>query len=86
MRRPLENGGARRAWYLYEILTGRTLDIEDAPIAAAVDLLDPEGYFTGKPKLSTRHRVRDNLLGTGQFCPMIRRTPALTEFVQALSG
>ena len=73
---------ARRAWYLYEILTGRTLDIEDAPIAAAVDLLDPEAYFTGKPKLSTRHRVRDNLLGTGQFCPMIRRTPALTEFVR----
>jgi len=72
---------ARRAWYLYEILTGRTLDIEDAPIAAAVDLLDPEAYFTGKPKLSTRHRVRNNLLGTGQFCPMIRRTPALTEFV-----
>jgi hypothetical protein len=73
---------ARRAWYLYEILTGQTLDIEDAPIAAAVDLLDPEAYFTGKPKLSTRHRVRDNLLGTGQFCPMIRRTPALTEFVR----
>jgi hypothetical protein len=72
---------ARRAWYLYEILTGRTLDIEDAPMAAAVDLLDTEGYFTGRPKLSTRHRVRDNLLGTGQFCPMIRRTPALTEFV-----
>jgi hypothetical protein len=72
---------ARRAWYLYEILTGRTLDIEDAPIAAAVDLLDPEAYFTGKPKLSTRHRVRDNLMGTGQFCPMIRRTSALTEFV-----
>jgi hypothetical protein len=73
---------ARRAWYLYEILTGRTLDIEDAPIAAAVDLLDPEAYFTGKPKLSARHRVRNNLLGTGQFCPMIRRTSALTEFVR----
>jgi len=71
---------ARRAWYLYEILTGRTLDVEDAPNVAAVDLLDTEAYFTGKPKLSTRHRVRDNLLGTGQFCPMIRRTPALTEF------
>lgn len=31
----------RRAWYLYEILTGRTLDVEDAPRAVAVDLLDP---------------------------------------------
>src|SRR6202158_3131385 len=72
---------ARRAWYLYEILTGRTLDLDDAPSAAAIDLLDPEGYFTGKPRLSKRHRVRDNLLGTGRFCPFIRRTKALTEFL-----
>src|SRR5215469_9785192 len=32
---------ARRAWYLYEILTGRALNLEDAPKAEAVDLLDP---------------------------------------------
>ena len=72
---------ARRAWYLYEILTGRTLDVDDAPTVAAVDLLDPEAYFTGKPRLSKRHRVRDNLLGTGRFCPVIRRTRTLTEFL-----
>ena len=72
---------ARRAWYLHEILTGRTLDVEDAPNAAAIDLLDSEAYFTGKARLSKRHRVRDNLLGTGRFCPVIRRTKALTEFV-----
>jgi hypothetical protein len=57
-------GHVRRTWYLYEALTGRTLDVIDAPRAAAVDLLDPEAYFTGKPRLSKRHRVRDNLLGT----------------------
>ena len=73
---------ARRAWYLYEILTGRTLDVDDAPGAAAIDLLDPDAYFTGKPRLSKRHRVRDNLLGTGRFCPVIRRTKALTEFLE----
>ena len=72
---------ARRAWYLYEILTGRTLDVEDAPRVAAVDLLDSKAYFTGQPRLSRRHRVRDNLLGTGRFCPMIRRTQTLTELV-----
>ena len=73
---------ARRAWYLYEILTGRTLDVEDAPGAAAIDVLDSEAYFTGKPRLSKRHRVRDNLLGTGRFCPVIRRTKALAEFLE----
>ena len=72
---------ARRAWYLYETLTGRALDVEDAPSAAAIDVLDPKLYFTGKPRLSKRHRVRDNLLGTGRFCPIIRRTKALTEFL-----
>jgi hypothetical protein len=72
---------ARRAWYLYEVLTGRTLDVDDAPAAAAIDLLDPKTYFTGKPRLSKRHRVRDNLLGTGRFCPVIRRTKTLTEFI-----
>ena len=72
---------ARRAWYLYEILTRRTLDVDDAPTVAAVDLLDPEAYFTGKPRLSKRHRVRDNLLATGRFCPVIRRTKTLTQFL-----
>ncbi len=71
----------RRAWYLYEALTGRTLDADDAPRSAAVDLLDPKAYFTGKPRLSKRHRVRDNLLGTGRFSPVIRRTPALEQIL-----
>lgn len=72
---------ARRAWYLYETFTGRTLDIDDAPNAAAIDLLDAEAYFTSKPRLSKRHRVRDNLLGTARFCPIIRRTKSLTDFI-----
>jgi len=71
----------RRAWYLYELLTGRTLDVEDAPRVAAIDLLDPKDYFTGKPRPSRRHRVRDNLLGTARFCPVIRRTRNLEDAI-----
>jgi hypothetical protein len=82
MVRAAPSGGAsRRAWYLYEHLTERTLAVDDAPAAAAVDILDPDRYFTGAPRLSRRHRVRDNLLGTARFCPVIRRTPSLTEFI-----
>lgn len=73
---------ARRAWYLYEILTGRTLDVDDAPTAPAIDLLDTKKHFTGKPRLSKRHRVRDNLLGNGRFCPIIRRTTTLEDFLR----
>jgi hypothetical protein len=71
----------RRVWFFYELLTGRRLDLEDAGNVAAVDALDPEGYFTAPPRLSPRHRVRDNLLGTAQFCPVIRKTQALQRYV-----
>jgi Fic family protein len=73
----------RRVWFLYEMLTGATLDVAESPAIAAVDLLDPKAYFTGKPKVSKRHRVRDNLLGTKDFIPIIRRTPALVGFTES---
>src|SRR6266481_5051724 len=73
----------RRAWFLYELLTGRTLKkVPDAENVTAIDLLDSEAYFTGKPRLSRRHRVRDNLLGTGTYSPVIRRTERLNNFTQ----
>lgn len=71
---------SRRAWYFYELLSGQGLDLPDAPNTAAIDLIDPAEYFTGKPHLSKRHRVRDNLLGNAGFCPIIRRTQKLSEF------
>ena len=70
----------RRAWFLYEFLTGRMLDIEDAAEAGFTDLLDNRVYFTGAPVPSRRHKVRDNLLGNKDFCPIIRRTKTLTDF------
>jgi hypothetical protein len=72
---------SRRIWFLYEWLTGKTLDLPDLPLFTAIDVLDPKTYFTAKPRLSRRHRVRDNLLGTPGFCPVIRRTGTLTDFV-----
>ena len=71
----------RIVWFLYEWLLGKTLDIPDAPKMTAVDVLDRSAYFTGKPRISSRHRVRDNLLGTPRFCPILRRTPSLTAMI-----
>lgn len=70
----------RRAWFFYELLTGQTLDVEDASNITAVNALDAKTYFTGKAKLSRRHKVRDNLLGSGDWCPVIRRTKQLEAF------
>ncbi len=76
----------RRAWFLYEFMTGRTLDIEDAPEVAFTDLLDTRQYFTAAPTPSRRHKVRDNLLGNRDFCPVIRKTQTLAEFVARALG
>jgi len=68
----------RRLWFLHEWLTGRTLDVPDAPQKKAVPIVDPErqlALHTGE--LSRRHRIRNNLPGTPAFCPMVRRTPAI---------
>jgi hypothetical protein len=81
-RRVPKSAPLRRAWYLYETLTGRTMDVDDAARVTTVDLLDPKMYFTSRPQLSKRHRVRDNLLGNPRYCPVIRRTTALEQFLK----
>jgi hypothetical protein len=72
----------RRAWFFYETLTGQMLDVDDAPNVKAVDALDPKAYFIGKGEVSRRHKVRDNLLGSGDWCPIIRRTERLEAFTR----
>lgn len=72
---------ARRIWFFFETLTGKRLDIPDTPAATAVDALDPDRYYTGEWMISRRHRVRNNLLGTGELCPVIRRTPKLEKMI-----
>ncbi len=72
----------RRIWFFYETLTGKTLPIDDAQQVTAVHALNPKAFYTSKPQLSKRHRVRDNLLGSRAYCPIIRRTPALESFLE----
>ncbi|NTX10609.1 Fic family protein [Myxococcus sp. CA056] len=70
----------RRLWFLYEFLTERRLPLEDVSQGNYVELLDPKRYYTARPINSRRHRVRDNLLGDVNFCPLVRRTSVLQEF------
>ncbi|MDD4019486.1 MAG: Fic family protein [Kiritimatiellae bacterium] len=72
---------ARRLWFLYELLTGRQLPVEDLTKGNYVDLLDPEEYYTtGSAHPVRRQRINDNLLGDARFCPTIRRTDVLRGF------
>jgi len=72
---------ARRVWFFYEFLTGETLAIKDADSVTAIDALETTKYFTAPGKLSKRHRVRNNLLGPKEFCPIIRKTEILDGFI-----
>ena len=68
---------ARRVWFLYEWLTGQRLDLADAPRAPYALVLDPDQQYAANGETVTRHRVRNNLPGTPDFCPLVRRTALL---------
>lgn len=73
----------RRIWFLFEYFSGITLKIPDAGKVSTVKLLDAEKYFCSSGKASPRHRVNNNLLGTTEFCPFVRRTELLNSYVDA---
>ncbi len=68
---------SRRAWFLYETLTGRTLDLDDVRRGNYVEALDPKKFVVAGRLNSRRHRVIDNLLGGPDLCATVRRTPRL---------
>ena len=72
---------ARRLWFFYEWLTGKTLDVPDAKVGNYVDALDSAFQYGVTPSVSRRHRVRNNLPGTRNFCPLVRRTPKLEALI-----
>ncbi len=72
---------ARRLWFLYEWLTGQRLNIPDAARGDYVPAVNPQQQWAVPGENSARHRVRNNLPGTPDFCPLVGRTEALKEFV-----
>jgi len=67
----------RKLWYLYELLTGRVLDVPDVAPTGYADLLNPKLQLTGNVVRVKRQRINDNLLGNKGYCPMVRLTDAL---------
>jgi hypothetical protein len=72
---------ARRIWFLYEWLTGRKLDLPDDHRSTYVPVVDPKQQWAVVGENSSRHRVRNNLPGTVEFCPLAFRTKTLEQFV-----
>jgi len=78
-----EPGGrySRRAWFFYEWLMDRKLRLPDAKTGNFVDALDPKQYYVGSATASKRHRVHDNLPGVRDFCPLVRRTDKIEQYL-----
>jgi hypothetical protein len=74
-----KNGETRRCiWYLYEWLMDTRLDIPDLKAIKYVKLLREEYYFTSnEPIRDKRTAVDNNLIGSRDFCPVIRKTPSV---------
>ena len=72
---------ARRAWFLYEWLTGTRLDLPNADRGRYVPIVDPDRQYSVSPETSSRHRVKNNLPGTPAFCPLVFRTDTLERFI-----
>jgi hypothetical protein len=72
---------SRRIWFLYEWLTGITLPLDDVATGNYVELINSKLQYPGPARDSKRHRVRNNLVGTQAFCPLVRRTEKLDELI-----
>lgn len=69
---------SRKIGFLYEFLMGKQLNIQKTITGNYTDLLEPEKYITSTGIKNSRWRINDNLLGTRDFCPIVRRTKELT--------
>jgi hypothetical protein len=77
-----ESSYARRAGFFYEWITGKMLDVPELNTRTSyVSALDESLQFgTGNTgEASRKFRVRNNLPGTRDFCPLVRKTLALLE-------
>lgn len=70
--------GARRACFFYEFLTGQQLTFGGAKTGNYLAALDADAYAT-VPRNNPRWRVRDNLPGSRDYCPLVLRTERVKE-------
>jgi Fic family protein len=73
----------RKIWFLYEWLMQEQLPIADLTFKNFVPLLDEELQYASSTGInSSRHRIRNNLPGTVNFCPLINKTAKLENYIK----
>ncbi len=73
---------SRRIWFLYEWLTDSLLSLPDLDRGNYIEVIDSNLQVTVKGgRKSQRHRVINNLPGTPEFCPLVRRTELIESYL-----
>lgn len=74
---------SRKIWFLYEWLTSNKLKIPNAGTKTKYTPVIDEKlqYALANGEKSARHRIINNLPGTSDFCPLIRKTPKLEQYI-----
>jgi hypothetical protein len=68
----------RRIWFLYEWLMQKSLDVPDLKEGNYVTIINEDlQYASPVGTNSNRHRVKNNLTGNVNFCPLIFKTEKL---------
>ena len=71
----------RQIGFLYEFLTGKHLNLSKVVSGNYFDLLEADKYITGSTVKNARWRINNNLLGSPDFCPVIRKTRQLNDLL-----
>jgi len=75
---------SRRIWFLVEWLLGRELTgVLSLTKKSYIDLIDTKLQYAINGTKSSRHLVNNNLPGTINFCPLIKKTPTLEKYLEA---
>jgi len=76
----------RKIWFLIEWLSGKTLPSKENLTKSKksyVPLVNEKLQYATAGVKSVRHLIINNLTGTPEFCPLIRKTPKLEKYIAA---
>lgn len=74
----------RKIWFLYEWLMLKQLSVNDLKEGNYVPLVDEKFQYASPVSInSSRHRIKNNLPGTVNFCPLIFKTVKLEKYIEA---
>lgn len=75
---------SRKIWFLYEFLMEKTIPIDDLDKGNYVSIIDPKlQYSLENGQNLKRYRIINNLIGTKDYCPLVRKTEKLEEYIKS---